>query len=116
MFYLSTASTFWRTLWKSDLALCLPGIADFGLCHFNGFRKCNGLVGNAIMETPRWLAPKLIPHIQDAQVKRHHTYASDIYAFALVCYEASYFSFHCRNLHNGVTRLDVFRQTSIRGF
>jgi serine/threonine protein kinase len=42
------------------------------------------------MGTPRWLAPELIPH---AQVSRHHTYASDMYAFALVCYEASYIPF-----------------------
>jgi serine/threonine protein kinase len=46
------------------------------------------------MGTPRWLAPELIPH---AQVKRHHTYASDMYAFAMVCYEASYIPFHFRN-------------------
>jgi serine/threonine protein kinase len=46
------------------------------------------------MGTPRWLAPEIIPH---AQVSRHHTYASDMYAFALVCYEASYISFHLRN-------------------
>ena len=44
------------------------------------------LAGSAITGTPRWLAPELIPH---AEVKRRHTYASDIYAFALVCYEAS---------------------------
>ena len=29
-------------------------------------------------------------HIPHEEVKRNHTYASDIYAFALVCYEASY--------------------------
>ena len=46
------------------------------------------------MGTLKWLAPELIPH---AQVKRHHTYASDMYAFGLVCFEASYISFHLRN-------------------
>jgi serine/threonine protein kinase len=39
------------------------------------------------MGTPRWLAPELIPR---RGVKRHHTHATDIYAFALVCYEVSY--------------------------
>jgi hypothetical protein len=39
------------------------------------------------MGTLRWLAPELIPR---RGVKRHHTHATDIYAFALVCYEVSY--------------------------
>jgi serine/threonine protein kinase len=46
------------------------------------------------MGTPRWLAPELIPR---AGVKRHHTHATDIYAFALVCYEASYTPLQLRN-------------------
>jgi serine/threonine protein kinase len=46
------------------------------------------------MGTPRWLAPELIPC---RGVKRHHTYATDIYAFALVCYEASYTRLRFRN-------------------
>ena len=47
--------------------------------------------GNGVMGTPKWLAPELVPH---GEVKRNHTYESDIYAFALVCYEASYVPFH----------------------
>ena len=86
-------------------------IADFGLATLTDSGCATTLVGSAIMGTPRWLAPELIP---DAQVKRHHTYASDIYAFALVCYEASYILFHFGNPSDGVlSRLDVFRQTSI---
>jgi serine/threonine protein kinase len=46
------------------------------------------------MGTPRWLAPELIPR---RGVKRHHTHATDIYAFALVCYEASYTPLHFRD-------------------
>jgi serine/threonine protein kinase len=59
-------------------------IADFGLATFTDSGSATTLVGGAIMGTPKWLAPELIPH---EEVKRHHTYASDIYAFALVCYE-----------------------------
>jgi len=59
-------------------------IADFGLATLTGSGSATTLSGNAIMGTPKWLAPELIPH---PEVKRHHTYASDIYAFALVCYE-----------------------------
>jgi serine/threonine protein kinase len=69
-------------------------IADFGLATLTDSGCATTLVGSAIMGTPNWLAPELIPH---AQVKRYHTYASDIYAFALVCYEASYICFDFRN-------------------
>lgn len=44
--------------------------------------------------TLRWLAPELFPSVQsNVQVSRCHTFATDIYAFALVCYEVSYDSF-----------------------
>jgi serine/threonine protein kinase len=69
-------------------------IASFGLATSTDSGYATTLTGVAIMGTPRWLAPELIPHVQ---VKRHHTYASDMYAFALVCYEASYISVHLRN-------------------
>jgi len=59
-------------------------IADFGLATLTDSGSATTLAGNAITGTPKWLAPELIPH---AEVKRNHTYASDIYAFALVCYE-----------------------------
>ena len=43
------------------------------------------------MGTLRWFAPELFPSTQpDVQVSRCHTFATDIYAFALVCYEVSY--------------------------
>ena len=71
-------------------------IADFGLATSTDSGCAMTLVGSAIMGTPRWLAPELIPHPK-VKVKRHHTFASDIYAFALVCYEASYILFHFRN-------------------
>jgi len=58
-------------------------IADFGLATFTDSGSAT-VAGSAIMGTLKWLAPELIPH---EVVKRHHTYASDIYAFALVCYE-----------------------------
>jgi serine/threonine protein kinase len=92
-------------------------IADFGLATLTDSGCGTTLVGSAIMGTPRWLAPELIPHAPDApdaQVKRHHTYASDIYAFALVCYEASCIPSTSGTPSNSVlSRLDVFRQSSI---
>jgi serine/threonine protein kinase len=66
-----------------------------------------------MMGTPRWLAPELIPR---RGVKRHHTNATDIYAFALVCYEASYTPYALEVLSNVVKfHIDVFRQNPIRG-
>ena len=62
-------------------------IADFGLTTLTDSGFATTLAESFIMGTPKWLAPELIPH---AQVKRRHTYASDIYAFALVCYEVGY--------------------------
>jgi len=59
-------------------------IADFGLATLTDSGSATTLAVNAVMGTPKWLAPELIPH---EEVKRNHTYASDIYAFALVCYE-----------------------------
>ena len=69
-------------------------IADFGLATLTDSGSAMTLDENEIMGTPKWLAPELIPH---EEVKRKHTYASDIYAFALVCYEASYIPFHFRD-------------------
>jgi serine/threonine protein kinase len=69
-------------------------IADFGLATLSDSGIATTLAGSAILGTPRWLAPELIPH---PEVKRRYTFASDIYAFALVCYEASYISLHFRN-------------------
>jgi serine/threonine protein kinase len=68
-------------------------IADFGLATLTDSGSAT-VVGDETVGTSRWLAPEIIP---DAQVSRHHTYASDMYAFALVCYEASYISFYLRN-------------------
>jgi serine/threonine protein kinase len=65
-------------------------IADFGLCILSDSGSATTVAGSAIMGTPRWLAPELIPR---AGVKQHHSHASDIYAFALVCYEVSYTPF-----------------------
>jgi serine/threonine protein kinase len=62
-------------------------IADFGLSTLSDSGSATTVAGSAIMGTPRWLAPELIPR---RGVKRHHTHATDIYAFALVCYEVSY--------------------------
>jgi serine/threonine protein kinase len=62
-------------------------IADFGLATLSESGSATTVAGSAIMGTPRWLAPELIPR---RGVKRHHTNVTDIYAFALVCYEASY--------------------------
>ena len=62
-------------------------IADFGLATLSDSGSATTVAGSAIMGTPRWLAPELIPC---RGVKRHHTHATDIYAFALVCYEVSY--------------------------
>ena len=48
------------------------------------------LTGSKIIGTSRWLAPELFS-------QAGHTYATDIYAFALVCYEASYIRLHFGN-------------------
>jgi serine/threonine protein kinase len=69
-------------------------IADFGLATVTDTGSATTLTGSTIIGTPRWLAPELF---SQAGVKRQHTYATDIYAFALVCYEASYFRLHFRN-------------------
>jgi serine/threonine protein kinase len=69
-------------------------IADFGLSTFSDSGSAATVTGNAIMGTLRWLAPELIPR---PGVKRHHTHATDVYAFALVCYEASYTPLPLRN-------------------
>jgi serine/threonine protein kinase len=69
-------------------------ITDFGLSTFSDSGSASTIAGSAIMGTPRWLAPELIPR---AGVQRHHTHATDIYAFALVCYEASYTPFQLGN-------------------
>ena len=69
-------------------------IADFGLATLTESGFATTIAGKSIMGTPRWLAPELIPH---AEVKRRHTFASDIYAFALVCYEVSYIFIHFRH-------------------
>jgi serine/threonine protein kinase len=63
-------------------------IADFGLATLA--ESALTIIGDVIKGTRKWLAPELILH---TQVKRCHTYASDMYAFALVCYEARYISF-----------------------
>ena len=69
-------------------------IADFGLATMTDSGSGTTLAAGAFKGTLSWLAPELIPH---EQVKRHHTYASDMYAFALVCYEASHIPFHFGN-------------------
>jgi serine/threonine protein kinase len=69
-------------------------IADFGLATLTDSGSGTTLAAGAFQGTLSWLAPELIPY---AQVKRHHTYASDMYAFALVCYEASYIPFYFGN-------------------
>ena len=42
--------------------------------------------GSTMIETLRWSAPELFSGVHS----RGHTFATDIYAFALVCYEVSY--------------------------
>ena len=69
-------------------------IANFGLSTLLDSESATTVVGSAIMGTPRWLAPKLIPC---PGVKWHHMHATDIYAFALVCYEVSYTPLQLRN-------------------
>ena len=74
-------------------------IADFGLSTFSDSGSATTVAESAIMGTLRWLAPELIPR---AGVKRHHTHATDIYAFALVCYEVGYAPLQLRILSNVV--------------
>ena len=70
-------------------------IADFGLATVTDTGSETTLTGSTIIGTLRWLAPEFF---SQAEVIRQHTYATDIYAFALVCYEASYI-----RLHFGIT-------------
>jgi len=87
-------------------------IADFGLAILTASGCASTLAENAVMGTPRWLAPELIPH---SQVKRHHTYASDIYAFALVCYEmfSGKFPFEDVEIHDLKLVLDEGQRPSL---
>jgi len=59
-------------------------ITDFGLATLTDSGTASTVAGNDIMGTVKWLAPELIPR---EGVKRNHNFATDIYAFALVCYE-----------------------------
>ena len=79
--------------------------------HFIGFRIRNDFSwkrnhGNS------WLAPEPIPH---EEVKRQHTFASDIYASDLVCYEVSYILIHLTLSNVVYSRVAVLRQSYIRG-
>ena len=69
-------------------------IADFGLATVTDTGSATTLTGSTTIGTPRWLAPEFF---SQAGIKRQHTYATDIYAFALVCYEASYTRLHSGN-------------------
>ena len=66
-------------------------IADFGLAIVMDTESATTLIGSTIIGTPRWLAPELF------ESQAGHTYATDIYAFALVCYEASHIRLHLGN-------------------
>ena len=74
-------------------------IADFGLATITDTGSATTLNGSTIIGTPRWLAPELFSQagVEQRRVKQRHTYATDIYAFALVCYEASYICLHFGN-------------------
>jgi serine/threonine protein kinase len=39
--------------------------------------------------TLRWQAPELLPNMENREHKQRKTKATDVYAFALVCYEVS---------------------------
>lgn len=55
--------------------------------------------GSTMIGTPRWFAPELLPSVQpNVQDPRRNTFVTDIYAFALVCYEVSYDPFSLRNV------------------
>jgi serine/threonine protein kinase len=46
---------------------------------------------NRTVGTLRWQAPELFPDMKSdvAGPKHHNTFATDVYAFALVCFEVS---------------------------
>ena len=67
-------------------------IADFGLATVTDTGSAMTLTGSAVIGTPRWLAPELCKFQAE-----QHTYGTDIYAFALVCYEVSYIRSHFGN-------------------
>jgi serine/threonine protein kinase len=50
--------------------------------------------GDRPLGTPRWQAPELFPDTAHPDITPRRTQATDIYAYALVCYEVS----HTRNL------------------
>jgi len=67
--------------------------------------------------TLRWQAPELFPdmlHPDAASAERRNTMATDVYAFALVCYEASHIL--CSASESGTKpnlTLDVLRRISV---
>ena len=68
-------------------------IADFGLSTMTDSGCATTMNGSTMIGTLRWFVPELFP---DALVSRRHTFATDIYAFALVCYEVRYVPFNFR--------------------
>lgn len=65
-------------------------LADFGLATTME-SKPGPTSMNRTAGTPRWQAPELFPDM-DSEVESaegHNTFATDIYAYGLVCYEAS---------------------------
>ena len=65
-------------------------IADFGLSTITESGTATTMNGSTMIGTLRWFAPELFPGVHS----RGHSFATDIYAFALVCYEVSYIPFH----------------------
>ena len=66
-------------------------ITDFGLATLLDSRSATTLAGSTIMGTPRWLAlEQNLSSIQKLNGTILMPLGTDIYAFALVCYEANH--------------------------
>ena len=81
-------------------------LADFGLATASDSKPTvrTYMSTNQIAGTLRWLAPELLGGDDDSRT----TFATDVYAFAMVCYEVSRFTFRLRYTLSNLG-LDVFR-------
>jgi len=67
-------------------------LADFGLAIARDANPALTTVLTSVDRpagTARWQAPELFLNVENREQKRRKTEATDIYAFALICYEVS---------------------------
>ena len=71
-------------------------LSDFGLATARDSKPTvrTYMSTNQTTGTLRWQAPELLGGDDDSRT----TFATDVYAFAMVCYEVSGFTFHLRDI------------------